>query len=152
MKKLLVLVVLAVAVAIWYRSYREEQAPVRVLTAYADAVASGRHDLARQFADGDLAGAGAGERHAAAGWVPVQELRGVHYRVDSRTASADGNEVALVVTQTVGFNPPGVESALRPAMQARFRLQATVRSTASGWKVVAFSSEFLEADDAVGGR
>ena len=147
MKRLVVLILVVAAAAVAYRVHRERQAPLRTLTAYADAVARGRHDLARQFADGELAGAPAGGRHNRAGWVPVESLRSIGYRVDSRSESADGREISLDVTQTVGFNPPGVESALRPAMKATFRLRATVRRTAAGWKVAAFTSEFVAADE-----
>jgi hypothetical protein len=146
-RKLIALVAIAAAAAIAYRAHRDRQAPVDVFTAYADALARGRHDLARELATGELAGSEAGERHRAAGWVPVQELRGTSYEVTSRTASPAGDEVTLDVTQTVGFNPPGVESALRPAMKARFRQRATLRRTATGWKVAAFTSEFVGADE-----
>jgi hypothetical protein len=147
MKKLIVLLSIAAAVGIAYRVHRDRQAPVDAFTAYADALARGRHDLARDLAIGELAGSEAGERHSAAGWVPVQELRGTSYTVTSRTASATGDEVTLDVTQTVGFNPPGVESALRPAMKATFRQRAIVRRTAAGWRVASFASELVAVDE-----
>jgi len=148
MRKLVLLLLVAAAAALAYRSHRERAAPVRAFVAYADALAAGRHDLARQWATGDLAGARAGERHAVAGWVPVEELRGTSYRVTSRRPGVSAGEVALEVTQTVAFNPPGVESALRAAMRATFRQRATVRRTASGWRVAAFSSELVDAGEA----
>jgi hypothetical protein len=146
-RKLVVLVVIVAAAVVAYRAHRSKQAPVDVFTAYADALARGRHDLARELATGELAGSEAGERHRSAGWVPVQELRGTSYEVTSRTDGAAGDEVTLDVTQTVGFNPPGVESALRPAMRATFRQRATLRHTTSGWKVAAFTSKFVGADE-----
>jgi hypothetical protein len=147
-KKLLVVVVAVAAALAALRVHQVREAPARVLAAYADAVAYGRHDLARTYATGELAGEEGGERFAVAGWVPVQEIRRISYAVTSRTPAADGGEVVLEATQTVAFNPPGVESALRAAMRATFRLRATVRRVGGGWKVAAFSSELVDAGDA----
>ena len=77
----------------------------------------------------------------------MQELRGTGYEVTSRTAGAAGVEVTLDVTQTVGFNPPGVESALRPAMKATVRHRATLQRTAAGWKVAALTSKLVGEDE-----
>jgi len=147
MKKLIVLVVLLAGGFAGYRYHEARQAPIRTFTSFADALAKGRHDLAARYAEGDAADGAQGERYRQAGWVPVENLRGISYAVHSRAESPDGREVKLDVTQTVGFNPPGVESALRPAMKARFHQTATVRRTPAGWKVVAFKSEFLAADE-----
>jgi hypothetical protein len=146
-KRLLVLVAGAMGAFLAYHAHQSRQAPVTAFTAYADAVARGRHDLARQLAVGELAGEGQGDRHAVAGWVPVQEIRRISYQVTSRTPLPAGGEEVVEATQTVAFNPPGVESALRAAMTATFRLRATLRSTPEGWKVAAFSSEFLGSSE-----
>ena len=147
MKKVLVLLVIAAGALLFYLNHQKQQEPFKAFTAYADAVARGRHDLARQYADGEIANEDQGERYAEAGWVPVQEIRDLSYVVNSQTRSADGEEVAFDVTQTLAFNPPGVESAIRAAMKATFHQTATVRKTGSGWKVVAFKSDFTGSSE-----
>ena len=59
--------------------------------------------------------------------------------------SADGT-VTLHAMQTVLFNPPGVESAVRPAMYAKLNQVVSLRKTSSGWKVTSFDNKFASMD------
>ncbi len=145
MKKLVVLGVVALAGFLGWRVHRAHQAPVEVFEKFSNAVAQGRWDLAEPYLEEPVADREAGERFAAVGWIPVQELRSVQHRVTSRKDSRD--RVTLEVTQTVGFNPPGVESAMFSAMQARFNQVATLHETPNGWKVVEFTNTFLGAEE-----
>ena len=143
--KALVAVVVAVLVgfAAWH-VHQAKQAPVTAFETFATLVARGQYGQADAFTDGPIADITQGDRYGVVGWVPVQELRSVKYEVTSRVAH--GDDVDLTVLQTVGFNPPGVESAMRSAMHGRFKQTATMHHASSGWKVTAFHNEFLGAE------
>jgi len=64
--------------------------------------------------------------------------------VESRTATNLG--VTLHAVQTVLFNPPGVESAVRPAMYATLHQTVTLRKTSDGWKITSFENQFDRMD------
>ncbi|MSQ63140.1 MAG: hypothetical protein EXR33_04785 [Betaproteobacteria bacterium] len=59
--------------------------------------------------------------------------------IESETASADGREVRLVVTEKF-YERKG--NLLEPTWLLRHRL--TVRNTGTGWKITRFSEEVLE--------
>jgi hypothetical protein len=48
--------------------------------------------------------------------------------------------------QTVLFNPPGVESALRPAMYAKLRQVVQLKKRDGDWKITSFENKFQEMD------
>jgi hypothetical protein len=54
--------------------------------------------------------------------------------------------VTLHATQTVLFNPAGVESATRPAMFATLKQVVTLRKGSSGWRITAFENNFEKMD------
>ena len=54
--------------------------------------------------------------------------------------------VTINATQTVLFNPQGVESAVRPAMYATLKQVTKLRNGAGGWKVIAFENTFGRMD------
>ena len=148
MKKLLLLLVVAGVGYIAYNAWSARNAPFEVFKKFADEVARGRLDLARQYADGEIGTMKEGERFRSAGWTPVEMLHGIRYTLNSQRRSADGNEVTLDVTQRVAFDPPGAMSAMGGSMRASFKQTAVVRETPSGWKVGSFSSELLETHEA----
>ena len=51
-------------------------------------------------------------------------------------------DITLNATQTVLFNPAGVESALRPAMYATLKQVVKLHKASAGWKVTAFDNKF----------
>jgi hypothetical protein len=66
--------------------------------------------------------------------------------VESSTKTPEG-DVALVVKETIAFDPAGITSGVGGAMFAVFRHTAAVRKTSAGWKVVAFEPKFVEMGD-----
>jgi len=69
----------------------------------------------------------------------IQTLGRIDYALQSSERGADSNEVNLAVEQTVYFNPPGVESAMRAAMYMTIIHKVTMKKGDGGWKVVAFN-------------
>jgi hypothetical protein len=144
MKKLIGLVLLAGAAFFGYRAFTDWRV-YKVYEGFAEAwVHESQADAARY---GDAATVKhALEKRAirgTRGGAAMEALRGDRYEVESRTKTPEG-EVALVVKQTVHFDPPGVTSGIGGAMYAHFRHTATVRKTPDGWRVVAFEPEFLD--------
>ena len=54
--------------------------------------------------------------------------------------------ITLHAVQTLFFNPPGVESGVRPAMFAKLSQIASLRKTAAGWRVTSFDNKFVSMD------
>ena len=54
--------------------------------------------------------------------------------------------MTLHATQTVRFNPAGVESATRPAMFATLKQVVTLHKGSNGWRVIAFENNFDKMD------
>jgi hypothetical protein len=75
----------------------------------------------------------------------MQTLFPSRFDVQSRESAADGT-LTLRAVQTVLFNPPGVESAVRPAMYARLNQTVSLRKSGGAWKVVAFDNKFERMD------
>ena len=73
----------------------------------------------------------------------MEAFRGTRYSVESKTRTA-GDDLELVVRQTVLFDPPGVTTGLGGAMYAHFRHAATVHETPDGWRVVAFEPTYVD--------
>ena len=73
-----------------------------------------------------------------------QTLFPSRFAIESTEASAEGLTIHAV--QTVLFNPPGVESAVRPVMYAKLNQVVSLRKTASGWKVTSFENKFDSMD------
>ena len=70
--------------------------------------------------------------------------------VSTREKAPDGS-VTLHATQTVLFNPVGVESAIRPAMFAKLKQVITLQKQSGEWKVTDFENEF-ESMDSISSR
>jgi hypothetical protein len=115
--------------------------------AFAEEVLNRRYDKAAAMTDGltagDLEQLGSQER-IGAGVAMFQTLFPSRFVVNSRNSAADGS-VVLHVTQTVLFNPVGVESA-RPAMKATLNQVVTMRERDGEWKVAAFENNFESLD------
>lgn len=150
MKRLIVLLLLAVAAFIGYRHYANSIAPERHYKQFAEEVLHRRYSAAAAMTAGlseaDLARNGTQEK-IGAGPAMFQTLFPSKFAVSSRETAPDGAMV-LHAVQTVFFNPPGVESAVRPAMFATMNQTVTLRKTSGGWKVAAFENKFDKMDSA----
>ena len=121
--------------------------------AFAEEVLNRRYEAAAAMTEGltasDLERLGSQER--IGGGPPMfQKLFPSRYVIDSKETDADG-AVTLHATQTVLFNPAGVESAIRPAMYATLKQVVTLRKSGGAWRVVKFTNTF-EKMDSVSGR
>jgi hypothetical protein len=77
------------------------------------------------------------------GWT-MQAVLTSETTIDSEEDGPGDGEVTLEATQVIGFNPPGVESAMFPTMRAEVAHWAVMRRTGDGWKVAAFEPELVE--------
>src|SRR5262249_21368385 len=115
---------------------------------FAEAVLHRNYDAAAAMAEGltasDLQRLGSQER-IGAGPAMFQTLFPSRFDIHSQESGADG-AVTLHATQTVRFNPAGVESATRPAMFATLQQVVTLRKGSNGWKVTAFENNFEKMD------
>jgi len=143
-------IVVAIVLVVGFAGYRHFFGADRAeanYKAFAEEVLNRRYDKAAAMADGltagDLEERGSQER-IGAGVAMFQTLFPSRFVVDSRESAPDGS-VVLHVTQTVLFNPVGVESAV-PAMKATLRQVATMRKRDGEWKVAAFENNFESLD------
>lgn len=148
MKRLILLLLVAIAAFIGFRWYTTSVAPERRYREFAEAVLKRNYDAAAAMTDGmsagDVANRGTQER-IGAGPAMFQTLFPSSFEVTSRETAPDG-ALVLHAIQTVHFNPAGVESAMRPAMFATMNQTVTLRKTAAGWKVAAFENKFDTMD------
>ncbi len=121
--------------------------------AFAEEMLRRRYDAAAAMCEGltsqDLASLGTQER-IGAGPAMFQTLFPSRFKIESREAS--GDDVTLHAVQTVLFNPPGVESAMRPAMYATMKQTITLRKSGGEWKVIGFTNDFDKMDSVSTGR
>jgi hypothetical protein len=153
MKRLVVLAILvAVAFAGW-RWYERSYAPERQYHLFAEEMLKRHYDVAAAMTDG-MSAANLGELGSQektwGGPSMFQTLFPSKFKIDSREVATDGT-LSLHAVQTVLFNPPGVESALRPAMYATMRQVVTLRKTADGWKIASFENN-VEKIESTSGR
>ncbi|MEO8383100.1 MAG: hypothetical protein ABI779_25815 [Acidobacteriota bacterium] len=152
MKKALVVVGLIILGFLGYRSFRGH-GPEAQYQRFAEEILHRRYDAAAGMSEGlsagQLAEQGSQER-IGAGPPMFQTLFPSRFTIDSQETGADG-AVTLHATQTVLFNPEGVESAVRPAMFATLKQVVTMRKGDGGWRVVAFTNRF-ENMDTLSGR
>ena len=66
--------------------------------------------------------------------------------MDQLRRNPSDRAVEIHATQTVLFNPPGVESALRPAMFATLSQTVTLHKRGGEWKITSFENEFVSMD------
>lgn len=146
-KRALAIAVLAAGSFFAYRSFASTGA-VHVFEKFAEAWTHGEREEAMQYAEGEAVKS-ALEGKQLRGTPPgivMEAYRGTRYEVESSTKTPEG-DVALVVKETIAFDPAGITSGVGGAMFAVFRHSATVRKTSGGWKVVAFEPTFVEMGD-----
>jgi hypothetical protein len=145
MRRVVVVALLIVAGGITYRHYVTAVAPIRRYEQFAEELLRRRYDAAAGLCDGltqdDLAKLGSQER-IGGGPSMFQTLFPSRFEIKSHEVSPDGS-VAIHAIQTVRFNPVGVESAARPAMNATLEQVATLRRGSDGWRITAFENAFL---------
>src|SRR4051794_12247413 len=114
---------------------------------FAEEMLQRRYDAAAAMTDGltaaDLGKLGTQEQ-IGAGPAMFQMLFPSRFVIDARENAPDGG-VVLHATQTLLFNPAGVES-IRPAMFARMKQIVTLRHLGGAWKVTAFENSFEKMD------
>jgi hypothetical protein len=148
-----VAIVVALAAAfLGYRYFDKTYAPVQLYKKFAEEILHRRYEAAAALTDGMTANAlakqGSQER-IGAGPAMFQTLFPSRFAIQSTESSADGLTIHAV--QTVLFNPPGIESAVRPAMYAKLSQVVSLRKTSSGWKVKSFENKF-DSMDSVSGK
>jgi hypothetical protein len=146
MKKMLALLLLAGGAFVVYR-YVVTNGPEATYKRFAEEILHRRYDAAAAMSDGlsaaDLEKSGSQER--IGGGPPMfQTLFPSRFTIESLEKRPDG--VVVHATQTVLFNPIGVESAVRPAMFATLKQVVTLHKGASGWRVTAFENTFDKMD------
>lgn len=122
--------------------------PAKRYQEFADKILKRDYAAASRMSDGlseqQLAMMGSQER-IGAGPAMFQTLFPSRYNVESEEQGSDGT-VTLHTIQTVLFNPPGVESALRPAMYAKLRQVVQLKKRDGEWKITSFANKFQELD------
>ena len=145
MKWLVVLGVLAGAGFAGYRAYDSSAAPVKHYERFAEEILNRRYDAAEGMCDGlsreKLEASGTMEK-IGAGPTMFQTLFPSRFAIRSKETTPDGG-VTLDAVQTVLWNPPGVESVMRPAMYAKMSQLVTLRKTGGQWKVTDFRNTFV---------
>jgi hypothetical protein len=148
MKWLIALGILAGAGFVGYRSYDSSAAPVRHYERFAEEILNRRYDVAEGMSDGlsrqRLEESGTMEK-IGVGPTMFQTLFPSRFDIRSKEKVPDGG-ITLDAVQTVLWNPPGVESVMRPAMSAKMNQRVTLRKTGGGWKVTAFTNTFGSMD------
>ncbi len=148
MKRIVAIAAVVAAAFFGYRYYDGSYAPLRHYEQFAEEVLHRHYDAAAGMADGinakELARLGTQEK-IGAGPAMFQTLFPSRFDVQSQEKTADGG-LTLHAVQTVLFNPPSVESAMRPAMYARMNQIITLRKSGGGWKVTSFENKFDSMD------
>jgi hypothetical protein len=151
MRRVATAAVLVIAAFFAYRYYDGTVAPEKKYKDFAEEILKRHYDAAAAMTDGlspqDLARQGTQEK-VGAGTAMFQTLFPSRFDIESRTATSLG--VTLHAVQTVLFNPPGVESATRPAMYARMNQVVALHKTDDGWKVTSFENKFAKMDSLTG--
>ncbi len=140
--------ILVVLLGVSFLGYRQVFAhgPVKVYEQFAEEMVHRRFGNAAKLSDGlresDLAAIG-----NAGGIDPamLQTLFASRFDIVSKDETAD-RTVTLKAVQTVLFNPPGVESAIRPAMYATLNQLVSLRKVSGDWKVTSFKSKLEKMD------
>ncbi len=145
MKKAVLLAIVIGAAFLVYRT--TAGGPETQYKKFAEEILHRQYDAAAAMADGlsaaDLARQGSQER-IGAGPEMFQTFFPSRFHIESVEKESDA--VTLHATQTVLFNPAGVESASRPAMYATLKQVVTLRKGGGDWKVTAFSNTFEKMD------
>jgi hypothetical protein len=146
-KRAVAIIVLIAAVFLPYHYYEHSYAPRAHYRKFAEEILHRRYDAAAAMTDGisasDLEKQGSQER-IGAGPAMFQTLFPSNYTIE--TSDMSEGTLTLHAVQTVYFNPPGVESAVRPAMYAKLNQAVSLRKTSGGWKVTSFENKFASMD------
>ncbi|MEA2165568.1 MAG: hypothetical protein QOK37_3695 [Thermoanaerobaculia bacterium] len=146
MKKVAVLLMAAAAAGYLY--YRSSHAPETLYKAFAKEVLHRHYEAAAAMTDGltaaQLERSGTQEK-IGAGPAMFQTLFPSRFTIESRERSSDGT-ITMKAVQTVLFNPPGVESAMRASMMARMNQTVSMRKISGDWKIVSFENSFGSMD------
>lgn len=146
MKRFATVLVVVAAAGYWY--YRTSHAPEALYKEFAEAVLHRHYDAAAAMTDGltaaQLARSGTQEK-IGAGPAMFQTLYPSRFTIESRERSSDGT-ITIKGVQTVLFNPPGVESAMRASMFARMNQTVSMRKISGDWKIVSFENSFGSMD------
>jgi len=147
MKRAAVVILIMGGVFLAYRNLGSH-GPAKRYQEFAEKILKRDYDGASQMSDGlsaqQLATMGSQER-IGAGPAMFQTLFPSRYNVESEEKASDGT-VTLHAIQTVLFNPPGVESAIRPAMYAKLRQIVQLKKRDGEWKITSFENKFQEMD------
>lgn len=142
MKKVAIVLVVVAVAGYWY--YQSSHAPLNAYKAFAEEILHRRYDAAAAMTDGlsaaQLAQSGTQEK-IGAGPTMFQTLFPSRFTIESQERGSDGT-ITVKATQQVLFNPPGVESVMRPAMMALMKQTVALRKKDGGWKVVSFENSF----------
>jgi hypothetical protein len=133
----------AVVAIAGFFTWRVHDAPVQAYRAFAEEMVHHRFDRAAAMTDG--LSADALSKSGGVDPAMMQTLFPSHFDVQSRQSAPDGT-LTLHAVQTVLFNPPGVESAIRPVMYAKLNQTVSLRKSGGGWKIVAFDNRFDRMD------
>ena len=148
MKRAAFAVLVIAAAFVPYHYYEHSFSPREHYRKFAEEILNRRYDAAAAMTDGiassELAKQGSQER-IGAGPPMFQKLFPSRFEIETSDMAADGT-LTLHAVQTVLFNPPGVESAVRPAMYAKMNQVVSLRKTSSGWKVTSFENQFASMD------
>jgi len=140
-------IVLIAAIFLPYHYYSHSYEPRATYRKFAEEILHRRYDAAAAMTDGispgDLEKQGSQE-HIGAGPAMFQTLFPSNYTIE--TSEKSGDTLTLHAVQTVFFNPPGVESAVRPAMYAKLNQTVSLHKTSAGWKVTSFENKFVSMD------
>lgn len=145
MKKLVLLLIIAVALLVVFHRQTAET-PEKVYREFATAMVDLDFERAANFSEG-LSERGwekVSPLHAI-GYSMIQDTFRPLYTIESQRELSE-NEVEIRAMQAVQFNPPGVESAMRPAMVAKVGQTARLKKTGDGWKVIAFENDVRSVD------
>ena len=144
MKRLIALGILAGAGLAGYRAYDAAAAPVKRYEQFAEEILNRRYAAAAALCDGiprqTLEEAGTMER-IGAGPAMFQTVFPSRFEIRSKESVPDG--VVLEAEQTVNWNPPGVESVMRPAMEAKMSQRVALRKVGGEWMVTSFRNTFV---------
>src|SRR5438552_17513984 len=145
MRRVIAAAALLAAAFFGYRYYDTSYAPEKKYKEFAEEMLKRHYDTAATMTDGltaqDLAKAGTQEK-IGAGPAMFQTLFPSRFNIESRTATNLG--VTLHAVQTVLFNPPGVESGVRPAMDGRMNQVVVLHAAGGGWKSTSFVNKFAK--------
>lgn len=152
MRRIVLLIVVLGGAALGYRYYAKSYAPTEHYKRFAEAILHRQYDRAAEMADGltaDPLQHSGSQEHVGPGPEMFQTLFASRFNVESCETAADG-AVMIHATQTVLFNPVGVEST-RPAMYALMKQTAGLKKGDGGWKITSFDNKF-EKMDSMSGR